>query len=218
MNKDDLFEFLKGQKANQLLQMISSAYDAMSTKQRNYVFGKYEKKFSKRTVIGSDLLAAIKKFHSDSIEGYYYAPFDINSKNFSDIPEETDEWFDLLWDFLRKSACLSKTKQHDFSIECFGLLYDLIYKMEEGEEIVFAHELGSWMIPGDEKEVIAAYIFSLSETKSPKEFSSLALPLIQRDSYQSFTGKVYSTAIKFANEQQINQLKRDVETKLRLEL
>ena len=35
--------------------------------------------------------------------------------------------------------------------ECFVLLYDLIKQIEKGEEIVFADELGMWMLPGDEK-------------------------------------------------------------------
>ena len=47
---------------------------------------------------------------------------------------------------------------------CFGILYELIDAMERGDEIVFAEEVGGWMIPGDEKEYVAAYMTSLAAT------------------------------------------------------
>jgi hypothetical protein len=47
------------------------------------------------------------------VDGYYYAPFDINSKNFSDIPEETDAWFDEVSDYLEDSSRLTDQGDHD---------------------------------------------------------------------------------------------------------
>ena len=40
--------------------------------------------------------------------------------------------------------------------------------MERGEEIVFGDEIGSWMIPGDEKQYIAAYIRGVEENSRPR--------------------------------------------------
>jgi len=40
-------------------------------------------------------------FYEMASDGYYYAPFDINSKNCSDIPKETDAWFDEIGDYLK---------------------------------------------------------------------------------------------------------------------
>ncbi len=37
------------------------------------------------------------------------------------------------------------------AVQCFKLLHELIDKMEDGDEIVFADEYGTWMITGDEK-------------------------------------------------------------------
>jgi hypothetical protein len=42
------------------------------------------------------------------LAGAYYAPFRINSRNFSDIPEETDAWFAQLGDFLAQSTALAE--------------------------------------------------------------------------------------------------------------
>ena len=79
--------------------------------------------------------------------------------------------------------------------------------MERGEEIVFAEEVGSWMIPGDEKVYLRAYIRALADTATPEAFTEAVLPLLRRDSYASFTQKVYATAIRAANTRQKAQLK-----------
>jgi hypothetical protein len=137
----------------------------------------------------------------------YYAPFAINSQNFSDIPEETDAWFEQLDNFLARSTLLSDQGQHHDACTCFGLLYELIEQMERGEEIVFAEEVGSWMIPGDEKVYLRAYISSLAATTTPEDFAEAMVPLLRRDSYGAFVHKVYTTAIRAANTRQKAQLK-----------
>ncbi|MEA1946098.1 MAG: hypothetical protein U9N83_02205, partial [Thermodesulfobacteriota bacterium] len=84
---------------------------------------------------------------------------------------------------------------------------------DSGEEIVFADEYGSWMIPGDEKEYIRAYITSLAKIKSPEDFSGIVIPLIRRDSYESFVNKVYNFAIKVATDEQKSYLKKAIKIK-----
>lgn len=210
MNKKKLFKFLKEQDVSVLLGLLEHAYGEMDTRQQRFVFGELAKRIKTSPADGKKLLKEIKKFHRDSLAGDYYAPFDINSKNFADIPEETDLWFDLLADFLENSRKLLEHGNHLVALECFQLLYELIFLMEDGEEIVFADELGSWMIPGDEKKYIRAYLSSLGEIAAPEEFAEAALPLIRRDSYQSFANKVYYTAIRAANKDQKTYLKAEV--------
>ena len=82
--------------------------------------------------------------------------------------------------------------------------------MEDGQEIVFADEIGSWMIPGDEKQYINAYLSASAGFATPEEYAQIAIPLIQRDSYSSFANKTYSLAIKLANEGQKDHLKEEV--------
>ena len=210
MNKDRLFEYLETQKKAQLIELLESAFEVMDIEQRHDVFDEIISDLPPVTVDGEQLLADIEAFSESSISGYYYETFNVNSKNFSDIPEETEGWFEELGDYLEESAVLTGQGDHELAVQCFTLLYDLIDKMEDGEEIVFAHELGGWMIPGDEKVFIKSYLTSLSAISTPEEYTEKAIPLIKRDVIDSFCNKVYSTATKLANESQETVLKKEV--------
>lgn len=211
MNKTRVFQFLENQDASVLLDLLRAAYDEMKTTQRQVVFGKFARELPPSPIDGKKLLKEIQQFHRESLGGAYYAPFDINSKNFMHVPEETEEWFERLGDLLDASAKLTEQGAHSQAVKCFGLLYELIFAMEEGQEIVFADEIGSWMIPGDEKKFIAAYISSLAATATPEEFTAATLPLIRRDSYQSFATQAYSSAIRMANKAQKAHLKAEIQ-------
>lgn len=210
MDKIRLFEYLEEKDSSVLLKILKAAYDEMTINQRRVVFGKFIDEIPPASVDGEILLEKITIFYTESLDGEYYAPFDINSKNFMDIPEETEEWFEKLGDFLESSSQLTEQGHHSLAKQCFELLYELIDKMEAGEEIVFADELGSWMIAGDEKQFQTAYLTSLSAIATPEEFTEKALPLIRQDSYKSFANKVYSMAINIANEEQKAHLKAEI--------
>jgi len=205
MNDAQLFAFLAHQDATTLLDLLREAYAAMSTPQRRAVFGESARAAHQSCSVAIDghrLLENIKKFHQDSFDGIYYAPFNVNSKNFMHIPEETEEWFETLGEFLAESATLTAQGAHAQAVTCFGLLYALIDAMESGEDIVFADELGSWMIPGDEPHYIAAYFTSLAAVATPEEFTTVAVPLMARDSSQSFPTRAYAAAMRVANKGQ----------------
>ena len=162
-------------------------------------------------VDGKELLRAIRKFRQDSLAGKYYAPFNVNSKNWRHIPAETGIWFDRLGQFLADSIQLTQQGEHPQAVACFGLLYELIAAMEKGQEIVFADELGSWMIPGGEKKAIAAYFKSLAIMAGPEDYAAIAVPLIKRDSRQSFADQVYASAIRAASQAQQAYLTLELE-------
>src|SRR5215510_13361670 len=207
MDKERLFAFFQQQEPAVLIEVLQHAYHAMTTKQRQAVFGALIKHIPPAPEDGAQLQSEIRTFSQASLAGAYYAPFNINSQNFSDIPEETDAWFEQLGDFLARSTTLADQEQPHDACLCFGLLYDLIAQMERGEEIVFAEEVGSWMIPGDEKVYLQAYIRALVASTTPEAFTEAMIPLLRRDSYASFIHKVYSIAIRVANTQQKAQLK-----------
>ncbi len=213
MNKERLFEYVKTQNQSKLLELLSLAFDTMDTNQRHDVFGKTAKEVPPSPVDGKEILATIEQFYEKSMAGYYYASFDINSKNFSDIPEETDAWFDEIGDHLEDSSILTDQGDHEMAAQCFKLLHELIDRMEAGDEIVFADEYGTWMITGDEKRFIKSYLSSLSAISTPEEYANDAIPLLKRDSYESFHNKVYTTAIKIANQGQKVYLKTEVKKK-----
>ena len=210
MNKERLFEYFKTQNQSKVLELLSLAFDTMDTNQRHDVFGKTAKEIAPSSVDGKEILTTIEQFYKKSMDGYYYAPFDINSKNFSDIPEETDAWFDEISDYLEDSSRLTDQGEHEMAVQCFKLLYELIDKMEDGDEIVFADEYGTWMITGDEKRFIESYLSSLAALSTPEEYANCTIPLIKRDSYQSFHNKVYTSAIKIAKGDQKVYLKTEV--------
>ena len=207
MDEDALFKALKRQTKATLLEFLSLAYYEMTTQQRRHIFGTLMEKSKPARAVARDVKKESEQFYRESIVGMYYAPFNMNSKNFSHIPEETEEWFEKLGDLLQASTQLTKQKDHKSAVESFDILYELIEKMECGEEIIFAEEYGSWMIPGDEQDFLDAYILSLAAVKTPEEYATVMIPLLKRDSYTSFCNKVYSLAVKHSNKEQENALK-----------
>ena len=100
MNKKQLFAFFRQQDAPVLLQFLDAAYEEMTTDQREAVFGRTIRQTEPLHVDGTSLLTQVRQFQRDSLAGKYYAPFDINSKNFMHVPEETKAWFEQLGDLL----------------------------------------------------------------------------------------------------------------------
>jgi hypothetical protein len=116
-----------------------------------------------------------------------------------------------LADLLQASAGLTKQKEHGQAVACFRILYGLVQTMENGGEIVFAEELGGWMIPGDEKKLISAYLKSLAKVATPEEFAEIAIPLIRRDSHSALVDQVYRSAWRVATQPQRAFLQREIE-------
>jgi len=202
MDKEQIFQFLSSQDVPILVDILSGAYDEMSTAQRKEVFDLILPDLPIMPVDGKDLLKEIKAFSRSSLAGHYYASFNINSKNFMHVPEETEEWFDKIGDFLKAAAQLTTQGDHEIATLCFAQLYTLINKMEDGEEIVFADELGSWMIPVDEEQILAAYLTSQAAVSTPEAFVQAAIPLVRRDSYSSLANQVYTSAMRVGTEAQ----------------
>ena len=213
INKDQLFAILNRRKKTELLEILDRAFDEMPPKVQRTVFLELIQKSRPTKLDGRTLLEDVADFHAESLEGRYYKPFDINSKNFSHIPEETDEWCDRIAGLLKQTMQLTSQGDHDWAVKCFDVLFVLLGKMEEGEEIVFADEMGSWMIPIDDKEWILAYMKSLGATAEPADFAAKALPVIKRDSGQSFSGGAYTAGRKAADKEQLRALDAEILTR-----
>ena len=211
MEKQEVFKLLSRHKKAELLRLLESVYDQLSTRQRRSVFGHLAKEATSTRVKPGTVVRDVRVFHHESLEGAYYAPFDMNSKNYMHVPEETEVWFERLGDLLKKSSQLSKQGAHADAVTCFALLYETVFAMEDGEEIVFAEEVGSWMIPVEEKEIIADYLVSLAAISSSEEFADAAIPLVRRDSSASLADKVYASARRAANKEQKAHLVAEVE-------
>ncbi|MCP5097979.1 MAG: hypothetical protein GY943_20720 [Chloroflexi bacterium] len=210
MNKDRLFQFLGKNDSSTLLKLLSEAYDFLSHDDRDELFGEYVQELPPSKVDGDSLLAEIEQFDKSSRAGHYYESFNIDSKNYMDVPEETEKWFEKIGDYFQDSCQLTAQGDYQNTVSCFGLLNELVDEMEDGE-IVFADELGSWMIPGDEKQHVTAYLTALVATTTPEVFADVVTPLVKRDSWQSFYGKVYETAVRLANDAQKAMLDAEIQ-------
>ncbi len=119
MDKERLFQQLQQQDNAVLLELLDDAYEGMDTNQRRQVFSHLFTRIPPAFIDGNHLLEGIQKFDKDSRAGEYYAPFNVNSKNFMDIPEETEAWFEQLGDFLQDSCRLTEQGEHEQAIACF---------------------------------------------------------------------------------------------------
>ena len=110
MDEDALFKALKRQTKATLLEFLSLAYYEMTTQQRRHIFGTLMEKSKPARTVARDIKKESEQFYQESTAGMYYAPFNMNSKNFSHIPEETEEWFEKLGDLLQASTQLRNRK------------------------------------------------------------------------------------------------------------
>ncbi len=209
MNKTHLFSYVVQQEKEDIVSMLSNCFDNMNVDQINNVFYKYEKFYIDQTRVDPDnLLSAVKKFRENSFKGVYYAPFDVNYKNFSDVPEETRIWFDNLGDLMVDTSRLTEQGDHEKAVQCFRLLHECIEAMESGDEIIFAYEAGMWMFGRREEPLLKAYVKSASEVLVPDDFAVEMKPLMIRDSYVSFFNRVYKNVMNIANAAQLQSIQK----------
>jgi hypothetical protein len=210
IDKDQLFSILRRRKKSELLEILDRAFDEMPPKVRRAVFLELIQKSRPAKLDGRALLEDVRDFYDDSLAGHYYRPFATNSQNFTHVPDKTDEWCDRIADLLTQAAQLSNQGDHDWAVQCFDLLFDVLGKMEYGEEIVFADEMGSWMIPIRETDWVGPYLTSLAATTRPEEFADKAVPVLRRDSGISFTGEAYKIARAVASQEQLRKLDAEI--------
>ena len=174
----------------------------MSPQQRRSIFAEELDQLRLIAFPGESVIAELEKFREDSINGRYYAPFDIDSKNFTYVPNETEEWFDRLGDFFNAATLLVEKGEFSIAVAAFEIICELVDIMESGDEIVFADEYGSWMIPVREDECVAAYLKAISSVENAVGFANEAIELLKRDRQENFTLKVYDAAMKVGHPDQ----------------
>jgi hypothetical protein len=210
VDEQEVFAYLEKQKKAVLLDYLREAFVQMSAKQRRAVFADAVRQPAKAAVSGDQLREEIDQFRRDSLAGEYYAPFNVNSKNYMDVPEKTEEWCDRFAHFIAAASKRTARGKHPQAVACFRILYELLEALDSGEEIIFAEEAGSWMIPTDEKAWLKDYLRSLAASATPEAFTAVAIPMIQRDGGHSFAGRVYPAALEVASSPQKAHLQAEV--------
>ncbi len=211
MDEQEVFAYLKRLKKAVLLDYLRAAFQEMNAKQRRAVFTDAIRQPATATVDSHQLQHEIDQFSRDSLAGNYYAPFNVNSKNFMDVPEATEEWCDRFARFVADASKLTARGEHTQAVACFVMLHELVEAVDSGKEIIFAEEAGSWMIPTDKKAWLRAYLTSLAATATPEAFTAATIPMLQRDSRQSFSGQVYAAALEVATPHQKAHLQTEVQ-------
>ena len=214
MNEAELFTYIGKKKKAEILDIVKNAYFEMNSEQKDAVFGciisdkTNTKKLSQHNA--QEILDDVISFYKDSMRGYYYAPFAINSKNYMDIPEETSEWCNKAGIYLDQTSQISIQGLHEIAVKSFSILFGLIDELGD-RDIVFSDEIGSWMVGGDEEQAVKCYITSLAQCCSPEDFVKHLIPLLKRDSYESLSNKVFTRASSIGNKNQVSHLKEEVE-------
>jgi hypothetical protein len=211
MKEKELFAHLAKQKKSVLLDYLHGAFREMSEEQRCDVFAEALPTLRRQSVDGNRLSKELDSFRRDSLARKYYAPFMMNSKNYRHIPEKTRQWCKRFAGFAEAAMNLTKKEKHAQAVRCFALLWELMRAVDSGEEIIFAEEAGSWMIPADGKVWLKTYLTSLAHTANPEEFATTALPILKWDSHNSFAAGVYASALQVANSQQRARLQAEIE-------
>lgn len=139
-----------------------------------------------RPIEGADLsrrplLAEVHDFHAKSLKGHYYETFDVNWKNSSKKSKGTEEWLATCNGLFRRCATeVSESEPDSQILEAFELLFDLLEKVDEGEEIVFwADEGGSYEVAPGWQEVLPCYFACLSHNVEPTEYVARVLNALE---------------------------------------
>jgi hypothetical protein len=118
------------------------------------------------------LLAEVRKFYEAGLQGRYYESFDVNSKNFMDTSEGTEEFTVEFNDLLGKCVHAAENEPRHPVREAFELLLGLLRRIDMGDDVIFfADEGGSYQIGVDWRVVLPAYFRCLASTAPPEDFA-----------------------------------------------
>lgn len=103
-----------------------------------------------------------------SWDGDWYAPFRVNSRNFRHIPTETTQWFELMG--LAFQAVLeTAAEDRRAAFDLLRRLVTFFYDAMASDQVVFAEELGAWMLPSDTPDIVERYLELIPDDYSPEE-------------------------------------------------
>jgi hypothetical protein len=125
------------------------------------------------------LLEKVKAFHEASLRGEYYDAFDVDSKNFMDTSEGTEEWIAECERLFKDVLEFSAEGDRGEARQAFELLFELLRRIDEDDVVFFADEGGSWQVSVDWPRVLPAWFRCLAATAEPEEYARLVNELIK---------------------------------------
>lgn len=145
LDKQQIRTLILKSNPEELIQYIDACLEEMTDQQIDHVFGDLYYQEVIQKMAPQVVLKQIKIFLKDSLAGKYYAPFNMDSKNYNWIPPETEAWYTELATWLDRSCELVEQGHRKIAKECLDICFQLIDKQGD-DDTVFAHELGDWMI------------------------------------------------------------------------
>ncbi len=127
------------------------------------------------------VLDKVKAFDNASRRGEYYESFGVNSKNFMEKSEGTEEWIAECERLLEDVLGLVANGDPSEGRQAFELLFALLRRIDEGEDdiVFFADEGGSWQVGVDWLKVLPAYFRCLSATADPEEYAQITNAMVK---------------------------------------
>lgn len=175
----------------ELIDILGAAFEALPKTRIVEVFGEYinidkiAAPKGSRTLSAGRILKEVQAFHKESLAGEYYEGFNVNSTNWTEKSEGTELWISEIDRLFGKCASVSNKGHHDQMREAFDLLFDLLERIDYGEDFIFfADEQGSWQVGVDYEEIFPAYFAALAATAGPEEYAARVLFLT--DEYGSY--------------------------------
>lgn len=149
----------------------------------------------------TDLLTMTKTFRDASLRGEYYENFFVDSSNFMAVSTGTRGWVAECHRLLDR--CIVEVADPGTTRQAFGILFDLLRRIDAGEEIVFfGDEHGSWQVQVNWRKVFPAWFACLAATATPDEFARLALDaIIELDGEYDFENH-FAAALTSGTEEQ----------------
>lgn len=147
------------------------------------------------------LLDNVKTFCEASRRGDYYDAFDVNSKNFMNTSEGTEEWIVECERLFEDTVEFSAEGDPCEARQAFELLFALLRRIDEGEDdiVFFADDGGSWQVGVEWPKVLPAWLRCLAATAEPEEYARLARSVIEefvREDAGKYLAKARSVATR----------------------
>jgi hypothetical protein len=119
------------------------------------------------------LLDEVRKFSAAGLRGDYYDSFGVNSQNFMEKSEGTEEFIAEFERLLGKCIRAVEKGPRPPLREAFDLLFALLRRIDSDPDSVvfFADEAGSWQVGVDWRTALAAYFRCLADETPAEEYA-----------------------------------------------
>ena len=130
---------------------------------------------------GRGLRGAIRKFQEASLRGDYYESFRVDSRNYMEKSNGTEDWIAECNRLLDRCTKAAKARRFVEAREGFEILFSVLRKLEDSPEdiIFFADEAGLWQVGVEWESVLPAFFRSLAATAEPEEYAQEAMKAIE---------------------------------------